>query len=242
MSYCVNPNCTNRLNLDRDEVCQACQTPLFLGGDRFRAIEKLSNSAKSHPWEVFKVEDITDPGSSKYKVLKTLKYNTSDYIRWFDGEIKILLESHFPGIPKLETNFTIPEAPEIDRPELRCLVMEYIDGVNLETWLTKNKLASSIDDELKAFQWLKEVIIILNYIHDRGYFHRDIKPANIMLGDRNHLTLIDYGHAMKIEEIPSSQTRIYSSTYTSPEQREGRAVLQIRFLFNRTNFRANTYW
>jgi serine/threonine protein kinase len=229
MSYCVNPNCTNRLNLDRDEVCHTCQTPLFLAGDRFRVIERLSDSANSHPWEVFKVEDITDPGSSKYKVLKTLKYNTSDYVRWFDGERKILLESHFPGIPKLETNFTIPEAPEIDRPELRCLVMEYVDGVNLEAWLTKNKLASSIDDEIKVFQWLKEIIIILNYIHEKGYFHRDIKPANIMLSDRNHLTLIDYGHAMEIEEIPSSQTRIYSSTYTSPEQREGRAVLQSDF-------------
>jgi eukaryotic-like serine/threonine-protein kinase len=228
MSYCVNPNCHNRPNSDLDEVCQACQTSLFLDGGRFRVIEKISNSETSHPWEVFKVEDIKDPGSGKYKVLKTLKYNTADYVKWFDGERRILLGSNFPGIPKLETNFNIPEAPEIDRPEVRCLVMEYIDGVNLEEWLINNKLSESISDEIKAFQWLKEIVIILDYIHEKGYFHRDIKPANIMLSNHEDLTLIDYGHAVEIEDIPA-QTRIYSSTYTAPEQREGRAVLQSDF-------------
>jgi eukaryotic-like serine/threonine-protein kinase len=228
MSYCVNPNCNHRQNSDQDQVCQACQTSLFLDGGRFRVIEKISNSETAHPWEVFKVEDIKDPGSGRYKVLKTLKYNTADYVRWFEGERKILLDSNFPGIPKLDTNFDIPETPEIDRPVIKCLVMEYIDGINLEEWLTNNKLAGSINDEIKAFQWLKEIVIILDYIHDKGYFHRDIKPANIMLSNYEYLTLIDYGHAVEIDNIPS-QTRIYSSTYTAPEQREGRAVLQSDF-------------
>jgi eukaryotic-like serine/threonine-protein kinase len=228
MSYCINPNCNHRQNSDRDEVCSGCQTPLFIDSGRFRVIEKISHAEAIHPSEVFKVEDIQDSGRGKYKVLKTLKNNTADYVRWFEGERKILSDSNFPGIPKLATNFDLPEATEVGRPEIKCLVMEYIDGTNLEQWLTNHKLADSINDEIKAFEWLKEIVIILNYIHEKGYFHRDIKPANIMLSSHEDLTLIDYGHAVEIDNIPA-QTRIYSSTYTAPEQREGRAVLQSDF-------------
>ncbi|MGB3238453.1 MAG: hypothetical protein WBB29_09170, partial [Geitlerinemataceae cyanobacterium] len=83
-----------------------------------------------HSTEVFEVDDLGTP-----KVMKILNSDRADDIEYFQREVSILQWMNHPGIPKvnLDEYFTvsIPDRTQV----LHCLVMEKIEGVNLEKWV-----------------------------------------------------------------------------------------------------------
>ena len=84
-----------------------------------------------------------------------------------------------------------------EKNELWCMVMEFIEGQNLEEYLEENKEISEID----AIALITKVGEALTYIHQSNYVHRDIKPSNIMLRNRNLSSpiLIDFGLAREFD-------------------------------------------
>ena len=40
-----------------------------------------------------------------------------------------------------------------------------------------------------------EIILILEHMHSRGVAHRDLKPSNLILDEKLHLKLVDFGTA-----------------------------------------------
>lgn len=164
------------------------------------------------------------------KVLKVLKTDEHKYIELFEQEAELLTNPKLrhPGIPKAE-----PDEGfffwHINGRELRCLVMEKIEGEDLNEWLKRNKRIRQ--DDL-ARQWLRQLAEILDWVHHKGFFHRDIKPLNIMLRPNGQLVLIDFGTAREITPTVIEQrgiTAVSSYGYTAPEQAEGRAVPQSDF-------------
>jgi serine/threonine protein kinase len=92
--------------------------------------------------------------------------------------------------------------------ELWCMVMEYIDGGNLEN-LVKQKGGL---EEFEAIRYIYQVGSALSYIHKRGILHRDVKPANIMRRcDTNEAVLIDFGLARDFIE---DKTQIHTNSRT----------------------------
>ena len=93
-----------------------------------------------------------------------------------------------------------------------CIVMEYVDGIQLDEWLKKSQ---DIKSRLRIAEELLEAIA---YIHSTGTVHRDLKPENIMV-TRNgeHIKLIDFGLAdnahMAILKQPAGTPK-----YMAPEQ------------------------
>jgi eukaryotic-like serine/threonine-protein kinase len=226
MSYCINPTCHNRQNIQSAKYCVTCGTSLFLYGDRFRIIEKISTSHQSHDWEVFRVTDAKEISDNNYKVLKTLKNNSLFHKELFNREKAVLRNLRHPGIPAYIIDFPLPA--EEDRPELDCLIMECVEGQDLSKWVKSNKL----HDKEIALQWLRKIASILSYIHNKKYFHRDIKPGNIMLKDNGELSLIDYGIVREITDTVyerGASTKAYTPAYAAPEQRKGAAVPQSDF-------------
>jgi eukaryotic-like serine/threonine-protein kinase len=225
MSYCINPRCIDRQNPDNALRCQACNTHLSLYKRRFQISEKISKPNHNPEWEVFRVTD--NRGDCQPKVLKTLTSNEAEFTARFKREIDILKNSKNSGIPAYVIDFYIPA--EKTRPELHCLVMESIDGVDLEEWLQANgKLA----DEQTALSWLNKITIILAYIHSKKHFHRDIKPSNIMLKNSGELALIDFGIVRQITSTVNqhgASTHAYTPIYAAPEQIIGKAVPQSDF-------------
>ncbi|BAQ65329.1 serine/threonine-protein kinase [Geminocystis sp. NIES-3709] len=92
--------------------------------------------------------------------------------------------------------------------ELWCMVMEYIDGGNLES-LVKQKGGF---EEVEAIRYIYQVGSALSYIHQRGILHRDVKPANIMRRSQNNeAVLIDFGLARDFIE---DKTQIHTNSRT----------------------------
>lgn len=225
MSYCINPQCSDRQNPDDASSCQACNTQLALYGGRFQLSEKISKPNHNPEWEVFIVRDHRDP--DRWKVLKTLTNNEREFRTRFKREIEILKNSKNSGIPAYTIDFHLPA--EGNRPELHCLVMEWIDGEDLDKWLQTNH---KLSDEQTALTWLRKIVIILAYIHSKKHFHRDIKPSNIMLKTNGELALIDFGIVRQMTNTVSqygASTHAYTPIYAAPEQILGNAVPQSDF-------------
>jgi CHASE2 domain-containing sensor protein/tRNA A-37 threonylcarbamoyl transferase component Bud32 len=194
--------------------------------ERYRLLDPLYELNIQHPTEVFEVDNL-----GTRKVLKILKSDRHRLIELFQQEAQILKQlSHLP-VPKLDSYFTYPLKNCFKKLDLYCLVMEKVEGENLQQWLTHNEPIS----ESLAREWLGQLISILEAIHKEEILHRDIKPANIMLTPKGKLVLIDFGTARKITntyiyKLPESElTRVYSSGYTAPEQLSGQAFRQSDF-------------
>ena len=183
---------------------------------------------QGHPYtEVFEVEDLHEGG--KLKVLKTLKDQSNPKLEeLFEQERKILAELKHPSIPKYEDAFSIAISHPTHR-ELPCLVMQLIEGENLEHWLSRNQ---RLTDESIALNWFAQITRVLDYVHQKHFFHRDIKPSNIIRQPNGQLILIDFGTARRLTQTVINGrpvTQVYTAGYTAPEQLDGRAVPQSDF-------------
>jgi ABC-type branched-subunit amino acid transport system substrate-binding protein len=169
------------------------------------------------------VEDLEDDRT--LKVLKILNSYCPKLVELFRQEAKLLIDLTHPGIPGAEEQFSLSLS---NGQELHCLVMEKIEGQNLDQWLQQN---GQISQEL-ALDWLEQLAKILEYVHQNQLFHRDVKPSNIMRRPNGQLVLIDFGTARKVTQTViegRKVTVVYSQGYTAPEQFEGRAVPQSDF-------------
>ena len=71
-----------------------------------------------------------------------------------------------------------------------------MNGPNLEQWLKQQQ--NRPISQAQAIVWLKQLLEILDLVHNQQYLHRDIKPSNIMIRPDGQLVLIDFGTAREI--------------------------------------------
>lgn len=224
MSLCINPSCSNIDNRDTQLFCQNCSSELLLDG-RYRVTRQLGSGGFGKTYEV---SDHSGPP----QVLKVLTNNHPKYVELFQREAQVLARLKHHGIPKVEPNAYFVFLPRNRSEPLHCLVMEKIEGLNLEQYIRQR--GSPIDHKL-ARQWLIQLATILQEVHSQNFFHRDIKPSNIMLRSDGHLVLIDFGTAREVtqtyvtKQATGEVTGVISAGYTPPEQLNGQAVPQSDF-------------
>ncbi len=178
------------------------------------------------------------------KVLKVLTKNQPKPVELFQREAQVLIRLNHPGIPQGEENFTF--FPQNSQEAVHCLVMEKIEGENLQEWL-KNRNNRPISEKL-AIDWLTQLANTLHEVHQQQLIHRDIKPSNIMLNLEGQLVLIDFGIAREITETYEQKqaagqgTRVVSDGYSPLEQVNGRAVPQSDFFCIRSYICPSAYW
>ena len=104
------------------------------------------------------------------------------------------------------------------------LVMEYVQGISLRSWLEQNGEVASLDE---ALEMLRPVVLALESIHKKGLLHRDITPDNLMVGANGTVKLLDFGSArsyLREKDSEMTQTVLLKSGYAPPEQYDGRCV------------------
>ena len=96
------------------------------------------------------------------------------------------------------------------------IVMEYLDGVDLKTFLKENGEKISYSN---AFRFLQPIMRSLIEIQRGGIIHRDISPDNIRYLDNKKMKLMDFGSAKSVAVKKSnSMVVLFKPGYTPPEQ------------------------
>lgn len=67
------------------------------------------------------------------------------------------------------------------------------------------KRTGTFDEECTRF-YGAEILDTIDYMHARGVIHRDLKPENVLLDDKMHVKITDFGTA-KILELPKRPPR-----------------------------------
>ena len=173
------------------EERQYCCTD-FLGGGGFGAVYRSKNLALKIMHRS-KAEDIAE--------MKKAFYN----------EIRLLASLDIPGIPRLDF-FGM-----INGENQPCLVMQYIEGKNLDKFCQENSL--SIQEKLFLFE---KILKIVSGIHEASIIHQDIKPDNILVDMQGNPWILDFGIA-KLANVTITGNA-GTPAYMSPEQKEEKAL------------------
>jgi serine/threonine protein kinase len=70
-----------------------------------------------------------------------------------------------------------------------CFVVEYLRGGDLRQLLENEGCLTEADIKFYA----TEIAIGLDYLHQMKIVHRDLKPANILLDEKGHIKIVDFG-------------------------------------------------
>ncbi len=160
--------------------------------------------------------------ADKLTVIKVLNAESTDPgklqedVRNFKREAETLAHLDHPLIPDVTDHF---------EEGLRYyMVMDYVEGENLEHWLERTNQPMKEQD---ALRYALEVLDILEYLAKQqpAIVHRDIKPANIIIGAKDkHAHLVDFGIARANTMINGKlrkTTALGTPGYAPPEQYQG---------------------
>jgi serine/threonine-protein kinase len=100
------------------------------------------------------------------------------------------------------------------------IVMEYIEGENLEVVLDREKTL----DLPRALDLTRQICTGVDHAHHQGVLHRDLRPGNVLLTEKGEVKITDFGTSRFLEVSARASTIIGSPPYMAPEQFQGRAV------------------
>ena len=142
------------------------------------------------------------------KVLSKSLSNNEQIVERFHNEALVMVKLDHPNIRQVYGYGYIDDR--------HCIVMEYLEGDDLETLLKQGRRFT--EEELR--KWWNQIISALNYTHSKDIVHRDIKPSNIFLDHWGNVKLLDFGIAKLMENMSMTRTGTMMGTlmYMSPEQ------------------------
>ena len=167
-------------------------------------------------WAVFLAVRADDSYEKKVAVKFVRSSMDSPDLRLrFEAERRILAKLEHPNIARLlDAGSTQDGQP--------YLVMEYVRGENILTYAERQAL--TVRERIEIFVMVCSAV---QHAHQNLIVHRDLKPGNILINKAGMPKLLDFGIAKLVEAEGSggtTQVRILTPEYASPEQVRGQAV------------------
>lgn len=129
----------------------------------------------------------------------------------YQREIEIARGLDHPGLQRL-----------LSEPNGQYPVFEYIEGESLRHYLSRHPGGLPLDQVTSIGSQLAET---LQFVHERGIVHRDLKPENILIGADGHVTLTDFGIALRLASRRLTFSHLSNAVgtpdYMAPEQVRG---------------------
>ena len=114
-----------------------------------------------------------------------------------------------------KTEVSVPIFDYFEQNNTAYIVMEYLDGMNLEDYLSKRGRLS-VKETMNIILPLAKS---LSKIHKQNIIHRDIKPGNVIIMPDNTPRLLDFGNAREIQTENDGKTvLVFTENYAAVEQ------------------------
>lgn len=97
------------------------------------------------------------------------------------------------------------------------LAMALLSGQTLNNYILNQNVSIK-----EVIDIIEQIASALDVLHENGLIHRDVKPANIMVDNKGHATLLDFGIVRAVEGTRLTTTLAILGTpeYMAPEQAE----------------------
>jgi serine/threonine-protein kinase len=168
---------------------------------------------------VYRARDNREGGEVALKVLLAARARSPFEVQRLDREYSFgRALRYIEGITPALDHGTLPELDH--RP---YITFPLLDGDELDHVLTAGPLPPSL-----ATSVLARLARLVAKVHEAGVLHRDIKPSNVMLGRDGLVSLLDFGHARRLEVHATSTSELTRAHelpgtrhYMAPEQALG---------------------
>ena len=148
------------------------------------------------------------------KVLPVDDDCSSVHLERFYTEMQVLAQLQHANIVTAYDSGTLePASPGF--PTLLYLVMEFVDGCNLEAYVK----ASGPVPIAKACNWMSQAACGLQEAHNHSLIHRDVKPSNLLLTQNEKIKLVDFGLVQQFSTRLTDPSALLGTVeFMAPEQ------------------------
>jgi len=203
------------VNVQRFQT-QGSEKVLMLGRDtllqnRYKVVRLLAEGGMGAVYEAI------DERLGNVVALKKTRFSDDQMRKAFEREARLLARLRHPALPVVSDHFTEDDG--------QYLVMQFIQGDDLEEMLTRRGSPFPVED---ALRWADQLLDALDYLHTQQppIIHRDIKPQNLKLTERGQIVLLDFGLAkgdatQSAQLTPAKSIFGYTPHYAPLEQIQG---------------------
>lgn len=171
--------------------------------DRYEIISKVGAGGMS---DVYKAMDHILGRNVAIKVLKQEFSEDRTFVTKFRTEAQSAAGLEHPNIVNIY---------DVGSEEgLHFIVMEYVKGITLKTYIEKKVQLSFKEAISIAIQVARGIEVA----HNKNIIHRDIKPQNIIISTEGKVKVTDFGIARAASANTISSDVMGSVHYASPEQ------------------------
>lgn len=185
-----------------------------LGLDDFRTVKVIGKGAFG---EVRVVQKVDTGKIYAMKTLRKAEMFKKDQLAHVRAERDVLAESNSPWVVQLYYSF--------QDAQYLYLLMEFLPGGDLMTMLIKY---DTFSEDVTRF-YMAECVLALEGIHKLGFIHRDIKPDNILIDQKGHIKLSDFGLSTGFHKQHDSAyyQKLFDSNSPQNQQQSGRNSVAV---------------
>ncbi|XP_032988475.1 serine/threonine-protein kinase Nek11 isoform X3 [Rhinolophus ferrumequinum] len=160
---------------------------------------------------VYLVSDKKAKQGEELKVLKEIsvgELNPNETVQ-ANLEAQLLSKLDHPAIVKFHASFV--------EQDNFCIITEYCEGRDLDYKIQEYKEAGKTFLESQIIEWFIQLLLGVDYMHERRILHRDLKSKNVFLKN-NQLKIGDFGVSrLLLGTCDLATTLIGTPHYMSPE-------------------------
>lgn len=179
--------------------------------DRYQIVSSLGQGAMGSVFRAW------DPRLCRDVAIKTVRLSGVDdetrreFTRMLRNEAIAVAKLHHPNVVVVHDCLV--------KDECAFVVMEYIEGENLRTYL----LRTGALDERQCRAIAVSILRGLGAAHAAGFLHRDVKLANVLLSVHSEIKLGDFGIAARRVDVRDGAENTDTGTvgYIAPECQQG---------------------